>query len=312
LVRIVGRPHHPVDPDEVAVGDADEVIDVGGPHLAPEILAGLQLVGETGGDALALEGAIHTLQIVGQPTDIVLRRDDLQLRKPVEHAGEDQHAERLLDLVRQHGRAHVARAPIKLAFHPHAGDRVQADRHLKFLRRRPERIVDVRAVGPIVRRRAPDHRPFETHFGAAFELAGAGLGVVQRDHRQPGHVFRVVADKFGEPVVVNAKAVCLQPRVLQPEDAEAEGRVEHVGLDPVGGIVLHPFRRVPAAGPGIGVGRLGQEFLQLLGVLTCAKANPDRMQRKALVIEIGAFLTGRVDHQMGRPLAILLIDPLGP
>src|SRR5437016_7193019 len=107
LVRVVGRPHHLVDTDEMAAGDADEVVDVGGPHLALKVLARFQLIGEAGGDPLALEGAIHALQIIGQPADIVLGGDDLQLRKAVEHAREDQHAERLLDLVRQHRGAHV-------------------------------------------------------------------------------------------------------------------------------------------------------------------------------------------------------------
>jgi hypothetical protein len=56
--------------------------------------------------------AVHALQIIGQPADVVLGRDDLQLREAIEDAREDQHAERLLDLVRQHGRTHVALAPI--------------------------------------------------------------------------------------------------------------------------------------------------------------------------------------------------------
>src|SRR5438309_8651282 len=58
LVRVVGRPHQLVDADEMAALDADEVVDVRGPHLTLEVLAGLQLVDEAGGDALALEGAV--------------------------------------------------------------------------------------------------------------------------------------------------------------------------------------------------------------------------------------------------------------
>src|SRR6516225_1174896 len=112
LVRIVGRPHQFVDADELSALNADIVVDIGGPHLTLEILARLELVGKAGSDALAFESAVHALQVIGQPADIVLGRHDLQLREAVEHAGENQRAERLLDLVRQHGRAHIALAPI--------------------------------------------------------------------------------------------------------------------------------------------------------------------------------------------------------
>ena len=71
----------------------------------------------------------------------------------------------------------------------------------------------------------------------------------------------VVADKFGEPIVVDSEAVRLQPGVLQPEDAEAEGRVEDVGFDSIERIILGPLGGIPAARPGIGIGRLGQELL---------------------------------------------------
>src|SRR5215472_11397423 len=64
LVRVVGRPHQLVDADEMAAGDTDKVVDIGGPHLALKVLARLQLVGKTGGDALTLEGAVHALQVI--------------------------------------------------------------------------------------------------------------------------------------------------------------------------------------------------------------------------------------------------------
>src|SRR6516225_11491116 len=41
LVRVVGGPHQLVDADEMAAGHTDEVVDIGGPHLALEILARL-------------------------------------------------------------------------------------------------------------------------------------------------------------------------------------------------------------------------------------------------------------------------------
>jgi len=63
---------------------------------------GFSLLVKPGGDAPAIEGAVPALQIIGQPADVVLGRDDQQLPEAVEDAGEDQHAERLLDLVRQY------------------------------------------------------------------------------------------------------------------------------------------------------------------------------------------------------------------
>src|SRR5215467_16368568 len=72
LVRVIGGPHQLVDPNEVAALHADIIVDIGGPHLALEVFAGLQLVREARGNALAFEGAVHALQVVGQPADIVL------------------------------------------------------------------------------------------------------------------------------------------------------------------------------------------------------------------------------------------------
>src|SRR5437870_2352013 len=43
LVRVVRRPHHPVDADELAALHPDIIEDVGGPHLPLEILARLQI-----------------------------------------------------------------------------------------------------------------------------------------------------------------------------------------------------------------------------------------------------------------------------
>src|SRR5207248_4415907 len=119
------------DADELAALHPDIVEDVGGPHLPLEILARLQLDPDV---ARALGEPVHALQEIRYPAAIILGRDDLQVREAVEHTGENQYAERFLDLVRQDRAAHVALAPVPLALDPHAGDRVQADRHLQFLR----------------------------------------------------------------------------------------------------------------------------------------------------------------------------------
>ena len=64
-------------------------------------------------------------------------------------------------------------------------------------------------------------------------------GKTARRVKEP--VARRIADKLGEPVVVGPEAVGLQPGILEPEDAEAERRVEDVGLDAVDCIVLDPL-----------------------------------------------------------------------
>ena len=126
-------------------------------------------------------------------------------------------------------------------------------------------------------------------------------------------MLSVIADKFGEPVVVNAEAIGLQPGVFQPEDAESQGRVQHVSIDPVDRIVLLPLGRVPAARPRVGIGRLGQEGLELFRALAGAEANADRVRRIAFIIEIGAFLAARrIEHQLRRTLAVFVVDPRHP
>src|ERR1700690_1411792 len=51
LVRVVARPHHGVDTDKARVRPATEIVEKGPPHLAAEILARLQFLGEAGGSA---------------------------------------------------------------------------------------------------------------------------------------------------------------------------------------------------------------------------------------------------------------------
>src|ERR1700732_5547530 len=68
LVRVVRRPHHPVDADELAALHPDMIEDVGGPHLPCEILARLQLYPEV---ARALGEPVHALKEIGDPAAIV-------------------------------------------------------------------------------------------------------------------------------------------------------------------------------------------------------------------------------------------------
>src|SRR5260370_31714812 len=85
MVRGVRRPHHAVDADELAALHPDVIKDVGGPHLPREILARLQFYPQAG---RALGEPVHALQEIGDPADIVLRRDDLQIGEAIEDAAE--------------------------------------------------------------------------------------------------------------------------------------------------------------------------------------------------------------------------------
>src|SRR5262245_63006150 len=49
LMGVVGGPHHPIHPDEMAIGHPDVVVNIGAVHLALKVLAGLQLDLEPGG-----------------------------------------------------------------------------------------------------------------------------------------------------------------------------------------------------------------------------------------------------------------------
>src|SRR5260370_41936107 len=85
LVRVVRRPHHPVDADELAALHPDMIKDVGGPHLPREILARLQFYPQAG---RALREPVPALEEIGDPADIVPPRDDLPVGGAVEDAGE--------------------------------------------------------------------------------------------------------------------------------------------------------------------------------------------------------------------------------
>src|SRR5262249_42171113 len=192
------------------------------------------------------------------------------------------------------------------------GDRVQTDRCAELLRACPKRIVDLRAVGLVRRRRAPDHRALETELHAAFQLRGPGLGIIERDHGKAGHALRRMSAVCGQPVVVDAEALLLEPGVLEPEDAEAERGIEHVGFHTVPLVVLQALRRIPAARPRVGVGALGQKLGQLFWRLASRQTDADGMRGIAFVQEVGALETRWIHDQPRRPVAISTIDALDP
>jgi hypothetical protein len=58
-------------------------------------------------------------------------------------------------------------------------DDVQRQRHLHFLRRRPERIVELAIVGLVLRRHSPDHRAFESQLCASPQLGDGKRDIIK-------------------------------------------------------------------------------------------------------------------------------------
>ncbi len=156
-MRIVGRPHHVIDPHPMAVLDADRVVDEGRMDLPVEILAGPE--GERSRVQVPelLEALVPPLEDEGQPTHVVLRRYDLQAGEPFQHPREDEESQGALHLVAQGRRPKIAVDGFQVPAHPahslalgtHAGDRVQAEGPPQFLGLGPEGIVGGIAVGTV-------------------------------------------------------------------------------------------------------------------------------------------------------------------
>src|SRR5215831_9002228 len=107
-VRIVRGPHDVLDPDELAARDPHAIVDERREDLAPEVFAGRELQRGRIEIAIFVLRLIELLQEERDPAHLVLGGDELEIRESLEHAGEDQHDERPLDFVTEHGRAEIA------------------------------------------------------------------------------------------------------------------------------------------------------------------------------------------------------------
>src|SRR5215510_10827619 len=168
-VRIVRGPHDVLDPDELAARDPNPIVDERREDLAPEVVAGRELQRGRVEIAIFVLGLIEPLQEEWNPADLVLSGHEPEIRESLEHAGEDQHDERALDFVTEHGRAEIAVQGLldgQAALGAHAGDAVQAQRHRQLLGRCPEWIVVGGAVRPVRGRRGPDGGALESARGA--------------------------------------------------------------------------------------------------------------------------------------------------
>src|SRR5215470_1573322 len=181
-VRIVRGPHDVLDPDELAARHADPVVDERREDLPPEVFAGRELQRGRIEIAILVLRLIELLQEERNPADFVFRGDELEIREPLEHAGEDQHDQGPLDFVTEHGRADIAVQGLldrQTALRAHAGDAVQTQRHRELLGRCPERIVVGRAERPVRGRRGPDRGAPEPARGTPGELLHAFVDVVE-------------------------------------------------------------------------------------------------------------------------------------
>jgi hypothetical protein len=122
-----------------------------------------------------------------------------------------------------------------------------------------------------------------------------------RSTRDESHAVQapaVVAAELAEPAVVCVEAGALQVAVGHPEQAHAEARVQHLGVDAVELLVLDALDRVPAARPR-GLVALVEQLLELLARTPGREPARDRERRRALR-----------DEEVARALAALVLDHL--
>src|SRR5438128_12290402 len=87
-----------------------------------------------------------------------------------------------------------------------AGQDVQRNRHVQFLRSGPEWIVVEMAVWFILRRRTPDQDAADAYFAAAFEFLNRRGNITQVDRTKADQPLPVMTAIFGRPVIEAAKA----------------------------------------------------------------------------------------------------------
>ena len=142
------------------------------------------------------------------PRRFVLDRADLQPREPVEHAGEQHRAERIAHPIiggrppRPGQFGHIHRELVGRNPAARRAD-MQQQRLLQILRHRPQRVIDRVAIRLVGQRRDRNERADEAHFGAAFELLGAGIGIVDIEHCDALKAARMRLAEIGDPVVVD-------------------------------------------------------------------------------------------------------------
>ena len=145
----VGRPHVVVLAKDFVGGRTDGVVLESAPHLPPDIVAGLHRQRVLFHDIELVVGVVHAIHEVRKPADVVLCRDDFELRETLEHPAKDQRGQRALNLVDQ---IHVEGADllkIDLALLALAGDDVQRERHVKLRGGLPELVIDGAVVGRV-------------------------------------------------------------------------------------------------------------------------------------------------------------------
>src|SRR6266446_521600 len=104
-VRVVRAPQHLVHADQVAAAYAGNIVLESGVHLATPIVGRVPLeLGEAWGESPGVP--LQPLQVVRDPADVVLDRDELQMRMPLKHGARDHFGDRLEGRHRQHDAVH--------------------------------------------------------------------------------------------------------------------------------------------------------------------------------------------------------------
>src|SRR5579863_2228109 len=189
---------------------------------------------------------VEAMHPVRNPADIVLRRDNFELRKALENAAVDEPRDALFDdmndvnLQIRRGRHRRCQG--------HTRDQwlVQRDRLSGLRCDPPERVKTLVAVWKIIGVGGKDQYAFEAALGAALDFGNVGQRSerIKPDADQP---VRTMLAEFREPIVVDPQASHLQVGVFHAEQDNAETGVENLRDDAIKVLILETFDRIPSA-----------------------------------------------------------------
>ena len=199
------------------------------------------------------EGCVHPLDEKSHPSDAALDRDDLELRVPLQRAGEDEARDRL-------GHHRLVDGDVDHQLLPQAARQwqraeVEVDGEVHVFEHIPERLVAGVGVGLVagggvrVRGDCRDEHAAQAEVGTAFRLLDGEVEVPDRDLADADQPRGRMAAELGEPVVVDLHHREAQAAVLRRHlDAAAIAAAEqHLCVDTVEVHVLEPGSRIPAS-----------------------------------------------------------------
>src|SRR5262245_11022537 len=240
-VRIVRTPHDVVLADERDHHRHRGLVLIGRVPLAPPELAGLHRQIELVVAVLVL--LVHAIQDIGKPRHAGLAEHELELRKAIEGARENDAREELGRDDLEHGGAGGAVSQVVFLLHRlvrglarRIARRVERDRHAALLGRLPERIPGAVPDGVGCGRHG-EVGALEAQTRGAPELARCRGRLVAGDAREPDEAPGIALAEVGGPVVVDLVHGLDQLTILHAQP-DPEDAVHHLGIDAVDLLVL--------------------------------------------------------------------------